>query len=78
MQGKKSSQFDKQTKSIKFFNMFGEMLQVYNDLASLESVQFRPRPRDILKKDQEKKLKKEYKKKYESLFKNEEHSEKKQ
>jgi hypothetical protein len=30
--GKKSSPLDKQPKSIKFYNMFGELLQVFTDL----------------------------------------------
>jgi len=78
MHGRKSAVFDKTAKSVKFFNMFGELLQVYNDVLGLEKVEFRPRPRDILKRDQEKKLRKEYKKKYESIFKEEEINEKKQ
>lgn len=34
--GRKSSQFDKGTKTIRFFNMFGEMLQLYKDILGLE------------------------------------------
>lgn len=40
-------------------------------------MQFRPRPTDLLKKDQLQKLKKEFKKKYEKLLKDEEATEKK-
>jgi hypothetical protein len=75
--GKKSSPYDKQTKSIKFYNMFGELLQQFKDIQGLESVQFRPRPTDILKKDALTKLKKNFKTKYEKIFKEEEAQEKK-
>ena len=75
--GRKSSQFDKGTKTIKFFNMLGETLQLFKDIQGLESVQFRPRPKDILNKNTFTKLKKDYKKKYDNLFKNEEANEKK-
>jgi len=78
MYGRKSSNFDKGAKSVKFFNMFGELLQVFTDVLNLERVEFRPRPRDILKKDKLKALSKDYKKKYEGLFKEEEINEKKQ
>ena len=77
MYGRKSSNFDKGTKSIKFYNMFGETLQSFKDLQGLEAVYFRPRPRDILNKNTLTKLKKDYKKKYENLFKVEEADEKK-
>jgi len=38
MYGRKSSNFDKTTKTVKFFNMFGETLQIFKDLNGLESV----------------------------------------
>lgn len=75
--GKKSSPYDKQTKSIKIYNMFGELLQQFKDIQGLESVQFRPRPTGILKKDAAAKLKKTFKTKYEKIFKEEEAQEKK-
>ena len=75
--GRKSSQLDKTAKSIRFYNMFGELLMMYNDIYSLDQLRFRPRPTDSLNENQMKKLKKEYKKKYEQLFKNEETTEKK-
>lgn len=74
--GYKYTQYDKAMKTIRFFNMFGELLQELK-MAHLERVFFRPRPKDILKNDQIKKLKKDYKKKYDELFKNEETEEKK-
>jgi hypothetical protein len=49
MYGRKSTNFDKTPKGIKFFNMFGEVLQSYKEILNLESVHFRPRPKDILK-----------------------------
>ena len=73
----RASAVDKTSKSIKFYNMFGELLMFFTDLHSLDQVRFRPRPDDSLSADQMKKLKKDYKKKYEQLFKNEESSEKK-
>jgi len=50
MYGRKSSQLDKTVKQIKFFNMFGELLNKYDNVAGLERVDFRPRT-DIMKKD---------------------------
>lgn len=50
---------------------------MYNDVYSLDQVKFRPRPTDNLNDNAMKKLKKEYKKKYETVFKNEETTEKK-
>jgi hypothetical protein len=75
--GKKSAIFDKTSKSIKFFNMFGEMIQTFRDIQHLDSLYFRPRPTDVLKKDQITRLKKDFKKKYEKQFKEEESEEKK-
>lgn len=75
--GRKNSPLDKGHKSIKFYNMFGELLQIFTDLAQLDKVHFRPRPTDTLKQDQIKKLKKEYKKKYEKLVKDDEAHERK-
>jgi len=77
MQGRKTISLDKTPKQIKFYNMFGELLEVYADVIGLDHVHFRPRPEDILSADQIKKLKKDYKKKYEQIFKDEENDEKK-
>jgi hypothetical protein len=77
MQGRKTLNLDKSPKSIKFFNMFGELLEVYHDIIGLDQTHFRPRPTDILSADKIKKLKKDYKKLYENMFKEEEQSEKK-
>ena len=77
MQGRKTLNLDKSPKSIKMFNMFGELLEVYNDIIGLDQAHFRPRPLDILKADKIKKLKKDYKKMYEQMFKEEEQTEKK-
>jgi uncharacterized protein with WD repeat len=77
MQGRKTLNLDKTPKGIKFFNMFGEVLEMYNDIVGLDHVYFRPRPEDILSPDKAKKLKKEYKKIYEQMFKEEEQTEKK-
>lgn len=49
MHGKKSSTFDKTVKGIKFFNMFGELIECIEDVLGLDNVHFRPRARDILK-----------------------------
>jgi len=70
--GRKSSAFDKTTKCVRFYNMFGELIMYHNDLTSLDHVHFRPRPNDILKPDTVKKLKKNYKKIYEATFKQDE------
>lgn len=75
--GRKTSVLDKTAKSIKFFNMFGELLNFHNNLTALDGCYFRPRPIDSLNTNQLKKLKKEYKKKYEKMFKDEEQQEKK-
>lgn len=75
--GRKTSMLDKQPKSIKFYNMFGELLNFHTNLLSLDQIAFRPRPSDTLKPDQIKKLKKEYKKKYEKMFRDEENQDKK-
>lgn len=70
--GRKTSMLDKTIKSIKFYNMFGELLNFHQNLTALDGCFFRPRPIDTLKPDQVKKLKKDYKKKYEKMFKDEE------
>ena len=36
LHGKKCSNFDKAAKNVKFFNMFGELLQMYSDVQNLE------------------------------------------
>ena len=36
MYGRKTSNFDKTPKNIRFFNMFGELLQWYKDISNLE------------------------------------------
>lgn len=67
----KSSMIDKKDKQTRFFNMFGDLIEHKTELKGLEQVNFRPRPKNILRKDQLTKLKKDntYKKKYEELFK---------
>ena len=76
--GRKSSQFDKTAKSIKFYNMFGEPLMFWADLYGLDQVRFRPRPADTLTDRQLKKLKKDYKTKYEPMVREEENKDKKE
>jgi len=75
--GRKTSVLDKGPKSIRFYNMFGELLNYHVNLTALDGCFFRPRPKDTLKHQQLKKLKKDYKKKYEKMFKDEEQHEKK-
>lgn len=77
MHGRRATNFDKNPKTIRFFNMFGELVEMMEDVKDLSQVQFRPRPTDILKPDKIKQLKKDYKKKYEKTFKEEESAEKK-
>ena len=77
LQGRKSSTFDKQLKSIRFFNMFGELLDIHEDIQGLDYVRFRSRAKEILKPDKVKKLKKNYKTIYEQMFKDEQNAEKK-
>mmetsp|Transcript_216 Transcript_216/g.392 ORF Transcript_216/g.392 Transcript_216/m.392 type:complete len:732 (+) Transcript_216:22-2217(+) len=72
VQGRKMLSIDKQPKTIRIYNMFGELIEQHVDLLGLENFQFRPRPLDILKPDQVKKLKKTYKSDYEKVFKEEE------
>jgi len=60
--GRKTLSIDKAQKSIKIYNMFGELVDQHLSLIGLDQMHFRPRPKDILKGDKLKKLKKEYKK----------------
>lgn len=76
--GVKRSPLDKQDKSIRFFNIFGEPLGVYDKLQNLQQFKWRPRPTGILANKDLNKLKTEYKTKYQKLFKEEEKAEKKQ
>jgi len=70
----------------RYFNMFGELIEIQGDMKGLEQAVFRPRPqtiftpepKPILRHDQVAKLKKDYKKKYEKLFREEESADKKQ
>lgn len=48
LQGRKSTGFDKAGKSIRIFNMFGELLDSADDIVGLDHVHFRPRARDIM------------------------------
>ena len=57
--------------------MFGELIEIIEDVPELSCLHFRPRPADILKPDKIKQLKKDYKKKYEKLYKEEEAADKK-
>jgi len=75
--GFKSSAFDKKEQSLRFFNMFGELIEQHNELKGIENVMFRPRPTNILKTDAVKKLKKSYVDKYGKVFKTEEEADKK-
>ena len=75
--GRRNTNFDKSAKSIKFFNMFGELIDTMDDVKELGQVLFRPRPADILPPGKIKALKKDYKKKYEKIFKEEEQQDKK-
>lgn len=65
LQGRKTLSIDRNPKSVRFFNMFGEMLDMIPEVVGLDQVRFRPRPTDIIKPEKLKKLKKEYKNKYE-------------
>jgi len=75
--GFKSSAFDKKEQTLRFFNMFGELIEQHNELKGIENVMFRPRPTNILKTDAVKKLKKNYVDKYGKVFKTEEEADKK-
>ena len=77
LHGRKPTQFDKQPKTLRFFNMFGELVDMMEDIKDMSQVQFRPRPNDLLKPEKIKQLKKDYKKKYEKIFKEEESAEQK-
>lgn len=44
LQGKKNSLIDRTPKTIRFYSMFGELLEVHTDITGLERAQFRPRP----------------------------------
>jgi len=70
---------DKHPRSVKFYNMFGELIENFPEIYQLDQVHFRPRPNDILKQDKLKALKKNgaYKKLYEKIYKEEEAAEKK-
>lgn len=48
IQGIKTSAFDKSPKYIKFYNMFGELLEFIDDIVGLDQVIFRPRAKDSL------------------------------
>lgn len=76
--GEKRSPLDKTDKSIKFFNIFGEQIAVYESLQNLLQFRWRPRPIGLLSAKELAKVKQEYKTKYNKLFKEEEKSEKKQ
>lgn len=76
--GEKRSPLDKTDKSIKFFNIFGEQIAVYENLQNLLQFRWRPRPTGLLSAKELAKAKQEYKTKYNKLFKEEEKSEKKQ
>ena len=57
--------------------MFGELLDIHEDIQGLDYVRFRSRAKEILKPDKVKKLKKNYKTIYEQMFKDEQNAEKK-
>lgn len=76
--GIKRSPLDKQDKSIRFYNILGEPLAVYDKLQNLMQFKWRPRPLNIIGAKDLNKLKGEYKTKYSKLFKDEEKTEKKQ
>lgn len=42
--GFKSSAIDRKEQSLRFFNMFGELIEQHNELKGIENVMFRPRP----------------------------------
>lgn len=63
--GKKMTVLDqKNPKSIRIFNMFGELLESVDDIIGLDEFHFRPRAKDVYSADKSKKLKKNYKDKY--------------
>jgi len=78
VQGRKTTGFDKSTKTIRIFNMFGELVESFDDIIGLDHIHFRPRAKDVLSKDKSKKLKKNYKDKYLQMFKDEENQQKKE
>ena len=49
LQGRKGTILDKTPKNIRFFNMFGELLENYDEVKALDQVHFRPRPKGIVK-----------------------------
>ena len=75
--GCKTNNYDTKLKNLKFFNMFGDVIDFIDDIKDLTCLSFRPRPYDILKPEKVKQLKKDYKQKYEKVQKEEEVSEKK-
>lgn len=75
--GRRATNFDKSAKTVRFYNMFGELLDYEDEIKELGQVLFRPRPSDILPAGKIKALKKDFKKKYEKIFKEEEQQDKK-
>jgi len=68
--------FDKEKRSIRFFTMYGEPLLTIDRLPEMNHFSFRPRPNNLLNKNQTVTLKKTYRKTYKKTFKEEEKSEK--
>lgn len=62
--GTKRSPLDKQDKSLRFFNIFGEPLGVYEKMQNLQLFRWRPRPSNILSVKDLAKLKTEYRTKF--------------
>jgi len=78
VQGIKRTSIDQEGKSIRIFNMFGELLDAFDDLKGLSRVHFRPRARDIVNTKKLQALKKTYKDKYQQMYKDEESHTKKE
>lgn len=75
--GTKRSPIDKSDKTLKIFNIFGELLMQYEKLQMLTQFKWRPRPKNILSTKEQAKLKQDFKTKYGKTFKDEEKTEKK-
>eukprot|EP00347_Sterkiella_histriomuscorum_P005175 403357608 len=75
--GIKRSPLDKTEKSVKFYNIFGDLLSQHEGLQNLQQFKWRPRPTGTLKPKEVQKIKSEYKTKYLKKFKEEEKSQKK-
>ena len=76
--GRKTTPYDKNPKTLNIFNMFGELLDEFDDIQGLDRFHFRPRAKDIVNSKKLKALKTSYKDKYQQMYKDEESQTKKE